>query len=591
MKAIVKEEITAGFERHAQSFQSNPLAAIASSSSRRLPTLRAEMQMPSEAGDAPLSPTETISKGDLMQSIQSESERGRRFSMRPPEQADPNAIPFQGSVSSLPTGKEAMWWRAEQDWVVTRGKAMLSAFVKSKGWLAEAPLSKAAHASIQDKYNCLQRWIIGSQFDMICAAAIISNSVLLGYQVEYQSMYRSEAVPWWSIRAQAAFNVWFALELMMRIWALGAGFIFSKYWKWNAFDFIIVSISMVEFWIQVKSDNENGTFAVVRVLRILRLVRAVRIIRVVRFFSQLRLMVNSTMNSFMPFFWAFCLLFLLIYIVAIQVTQNVNEFTSIEGQEDDLMLEYFGTLHYSVYTLFQMISGGVSWRDPVVVLHRIHWSYAVLMSMFVSFTVFAVLNIVTGVFVGSAMHTAQQDQDVVIQDAMNEEDSFAHEVLRIFEEADTDHSGHITCDELEVHLQDPRVRAYLHHLALDVAEARGLFNLLDICNTGRVSSHEFLLGCMRLKGPAKNVDVATILYENKRMMDTWSIFMSFVEDQFSYLNAYVMYQALGGVDQTLMTVQESPSEEVSSPGLEFKDKVKDKFEAPEEEKNALRAQL
>merc|ERR1712032_540058 len=188
---------------------------------------------------------------------------------------------------------------------------------------------------------------------------------------------------------------------------------------------------------------------------------------------------------------------------------------------------------------FQAVSGGVSWRDVAAPLLEIHWSYAIWVSAFVSFVIFAVLNIVTGVFVGSAMQSAQEDQDVVIADQMNQEDSYANEVLRIFEEADKNNSGFLELHELEAHFKDHRVRAYLRHIGLDIDEAVGLFQLLDIGNTGRVDSKAFLLGCMRLKGPAKNVDVATLLRENKRMMVMWSKFMQFVEEQFAQLSFLV----------------------------------------------------
>jgi hypothetical protein len=189
-----------------------------------------------------------------------------------------------------------------------------------------------------------------------------------------------------------------------------------------------------------------------------------------------------------------------------------------------------------MYTLFQAISGGINWREAAKVLLTIHWSYAIWMSMFVSFCVFAVLNIVTGVFVGTAMQCAQEDQDVVIADAINQENSHAQSILRIFTEADTDKNGLLSEKDFDRHLQDRRVKAYLHHLGLDIEEARGMFRLLDLRNIGKVDSKEFVLGCMRLKGPAKNVDMASLLHEHKRMMDIWSNFMVYVEDQFSRLS-------------------------------------------------------
>jgi Ca2+-binding EF-hand superfamily protein len=165
----------------------------------------------------------------------------------------------------------------------------------------------------------------------------------------------------------------------------------------------------------------------------------------------------------------------------------------------------------------------------------IHWSYALWVATYVSFCTWAILNIVTGIFVNAAILSAQEDQDVAINDAMEQQSSYAQSLLRVFMEADADKDGMLDSEEFDMHLEDRRVRAYLHHLGLQVDEAKGLYKLLDIGNTGKVDRKEFVLGCMRLKGPAKNVDVATLLYENKRMMELWTHFMVYVEDQFAVL--------------------------------------------------------
>jgi len=44
-----------------------------------------------------------------------------------------------------------------------------------------------------------------------------------------------------------------------------------------------------------------------------------------------------------------------------------------------------------------------------------------------------------------------------------------------------------------------------------------LFNLLDKDNSGTLTLDEFLGGCMRLKGPAKNLDVNVLIDENRRL--------------------------------------------------------------------------
>merc|ERR550525_446985 len=88
----------------------------------------------------------------------------------------------------------------------------------------------------------------------------------------------------------------------------------------------------------------------------------------------------------------------------------------------------------------------------------------------------------------------------------------------IFEEADLDCNGSLTSDEMRRQLKNKRVRAHLASMGLHLHEAEGLFRLLDVDGNGVVSTEEFIFGCMRLAGNAKSIDLATLMYENKRMM-------------------------------------------------------------------------
>merc|ERR1712066_793451 len=77
---------------------------------------------------------------------------------------------------------------------------------------------------------------------------------------------------------------------------------------------------------------------------------------------------------------------------------------------------------------------------------------------------------------------------------------------------------------------DPATIAHLQILGLGVSEARGIFKLLDLDCRDMVSINELVLGLMRLTGHAKGVDIATLMYENKRIMMRLTAFMHYMED-------------------------------------------------------------
>merc|ERR1719359_2206297 len=94
----------------------------------------------------------------------------------------------------------------------------------------------------------------------------------------------------------------------------------------------------------------------------------------------------------------------------------------------------------------------------------------------------------------------------------------------LFQAVDADQSGSITWDELHSHLSDEAVKAYFSLVQIEISEAEGLFHLLDVDESGEVGIEEFIMGCMRLKGTAKSIDMATLLYEHKRMYVTMNRF-------------------------------------------------------------------
>merc|ERR1712113_259032 len=84
---------------------------------------------------------------------------------------------------------------------------------------------------------------------------------------------------------------------------------------------------------------------------------------------------------------------------------------------------------------------------------------------------------------------------------------------KLFDELDHDASGAISLDELEAHMQDPKLTAYFSALHLDVTQVKKLFHLIDLDKSGSIEREEFIFGCMSLKGTAKNLDVAILQYE------------------------------------------------------------------------------
>jgi len=97
------------------------------------------------------------------------------------------------------------------------------------------------------------------------------------------------------------------------------------------------------------------------------------------------------------------------------------------------MLVRFGNLTEAVFTLYLSVTGGISWIEIVEILVEVHWSNRPMMVFYVFFVLFAVMNIITGFFVESAMRSAQNDKDELIYAQIAARDSELQELLKLFQ--------------------------------------------------------------------------------------------------------------------------------------------------------------
>lgn len=114
-----------------------------------------------------------------------------------------------------------------------------------------------------------------------------------------------------------------------------------------------------------------------------------------------------------------------------------------------------------------------------------------------------VLNVVTGVFVGSATEKAKEDTKTVLMFQLRE----------LFRRADNDNSGVMNWEKFVSNLEDEMLQVYLKAVDLHQQEAYDLFVLLDTDDSDAIDEVEFVNGCLQLHGYAKALDLATLTRE------------------------------------------------------------------------------
>lgn len=226
-------------------------------------------------------------------------------------------------------------------------------------------------------------------------------------------------------------------------------------------------------------------------------------------------------------YWTVVLLFLMIYVVAVYLTQLVLDYRvekSLGGtQPNEQLGQYYSSLFRSILSLYQAISGGVDWDDLVnPLIQEISPLIGLIFTFYIAFSILALMNVVTGVFVESALKNAKEDSDnYMISHARN-----------LFREA-SGNMGIIRWAQFEAMVGTDQMKEFFSHIGVDVSEAKSIFHLLDVDDSDEIDLDEFLSGCVRLRGPAKAIDVSCLMLETQQLAKRMSSHSSLVEANFA----------------------------------------------------------
>jgi len=411
----------------------------------------------------------------------------------------------------------------------TERRGDTDALMVVKGWKKASTLKGCEFKEGGSKHT-IARWM-----GFFSTGLILTNTIFTGVKVHInlERAQDGHQESEWLTHVDSGLTLAFCVELVLRVALFQRDFFAAEWRAWNVFDVILTVSGALEWTLSFWDLN------FLRSLRIFRAVRVVRVLRGLRLVHELRLMVASVIVSLGSLVWACVFLVFILYLFAIIISMDVAVHVLDNDSVDTALTERYGTLSSCMLSLFKCISGGADWgvlMEPLLEINA--YFYTVFFVFYIFFTVFGVMNVLTAIFCDAATRVSQIDRDLVIQDQVAQSDSCANELKNLFNETcSPDHL--LSKQDLETHLDCTEVQHYLKFLELDVHEARGLFQLLDVDENGKVSVDEFVIGMMRLKGVAKGVDVATLMYENKKLYVRVVALAKFTEERFQNLERVV----------------------------------------------------
>jgi len=238
--------------------------------------------------------------------------------------------------------------------------------------------------------------------------------------------------------------------------------------------------------------------------RMVSLLRTVKVGRIVVHVDHFRLLWSCVVHSFPSFFFAIALVALLNYMMANYIVQAITALRysdSISSEQWNEISIFWNSLPQAWFSLVLGITGGVDWNDIVSPLRDgVDPWVSNLVTCLLVFMIVSIMNVVTATFVQNATEQANEEKQV----------NKVERAKRVFESLDVDSSGTIAYDELTAHLDTEEVQSYFETLDVDPNEARFLFKMLDMNDSGNIDFEEFLNGCIRLQGPAKSIDLLLV---------------------------------------------------------------------------------
>jgi voltage-gated sodium channel len=230
---------------------------------------------------------------------------------------------------------------------------------------------------MSEKKNQIKKLLNNHFTDEIITTIIIINAISLFLA---SSSYMHTNYGWWLDQIDHCCLIFFAIELVIRMYANGLNFFKNK---WNIFDTLIVLISI---------PPHMGYFTALRALRILRLVR------LIRFFPKMQFLILSIKNAIPGMISV--LFFLSLFFVIFSIV-TFNLFKGMNG-------EYFSSITHTLMSMFQlMINDG--WAE---IVRPVQKTMPYANAFFICYLIvmkFTLLNLFFGLIINSVQSAAREE--------------------------------------------------------------------------------------------------------------------------------------------------------------------------------------
>jgi len=188
--------------------------------------------------------------------------------------------------------------------------------------------------------------------------------------------------------------------------------------------------------------------------------------------------------------------------------------------EDDLafLLKDFGGVVPCAAKLLGFSLGSEGWVQHFLTLKILGWVYQGVLLAFVLFSQLALLNVILGLFVDSAMKNMVSGREERAKEHEDEQKTVMQDLMEVLWEADEDQSGRLSQEEWEHAVNKGKVLPFLESVGLRARDAKEVFHIFaNQSDDGKVDVEGFVKTCYGLKGNATPYNILSVLFAINKM--------------------------------------------------------------------------
>mmetsp|Transcript_114997 Transcript_114997/g.365401 ORF Transcript_114997/g.365401 Transcript_114997/m.365401 type:complete len:656 (-) Transcript_114997:294-2261(-) len=360
--------------------------------------------------------------------------------------------------------------------------------------------------------GCMARVLTSQPFDLAVALVISGDALYTVYQVNYEmdtygiSPPNTQVVDW-------LFLSIYLVELTARMGVHRQYFFCNHEMAWNIMDFTLVMFSFFDsFLTLIGGSFFSVTFA--RSMRLFKVGKILRIFKSMRFLKELRVIMGSIYGSFVSLFWSLITIGMILYVFALFFVQQMAVMLTDEDADDPfkmLQRAFFRDVQRTMLTLVQSTMGGLDWDIVFKMIQPLGWVYCVAFIFYVAFFNFAVMNILTGIFVENAMKLCRPDDEEIQLQHQRKKKLDMKNIRHIVEAMDEDRNGTIRRAEFLNAAKHEEMVSRFWDLGIDIRNTERFFDTVVGVDKASVPIDEFVERAVEMQGQASNATLHNLM--------------------------------------------------------------------------------